>query len=461
MLTREQENARTMARLLGISDEDAVERLTKRVVISASDPVGEVFASYIRRIAGLTIIVVDSEPADLAVAINGTPAADAPTVLHMRIDGDGLAVSLSPLAESSNAVAPPDIGLRIAACYGAGCTIAQTVLGGLKADPFVVSFETLGLTHALASAPIQLNDAVLAGAGGVSSGFVWALEHAPVSGVLDVADPKMASPGNLNRHLQITEADVASERPKAEVICERGNIPALTLRPYVGTFADIRKARGRVKRVIVTVDSPRARRDIQGELPLEVLDASTTDVRAVVTHTHSQPNDGACLSCVYKHSHVEDERDRSVAEGLALTVEDVRQEFITADIARRLKEQHPELDEGALVGTALTSLYKSLCGADALKTAAGRQAFAPFAFVSILAGALLALELMKFEATEASGRQAQYQSLDPWAPPHKRARRVRGRDTACEFCAKSRSRATMSLVWPEAFSDTDDQDAVA
>jgi hypothetical protein len=43
----------------------------------------------------------------------------------------------------------------------------------------------------------------------------------------------------------------------------------------------------------------RARRSIQADMPLEIFDASTTDVTAVAAHHHRQPTGYACLSCIY------------------------------------------------------------------------------------------------------------------------------------------------------------------
>ncbi|MGH2173968.1 hypothetical protein ACQ1Z4_14780, partial [Enterococcus faecalis] len=75
-----------------------------------------------------------------------------------------------------------------------------------------------------------------------------------------------------------------------------------------GTFRDLLLKRGRIRRVFVTVDSRPARRSIQTDMPLEIFDASTTDVTAVVAHNHRQPTGYACLSCIYPHIPEEDAR---------------------------------------------------------------------------------------------------------------------------------------------------------
>ena len=78
-----------------------------------------------------------------------------------------------------------------------------------------------------------------------------------------------------------------------------------------------------MRRVIVGADSRPVRRSIQKELPLEVLDASTTDVSEIVVHSHRQPTAGGVLACIYKHIPDELARARDIASGLGIDVADV------------------------------------------------------------------------------------------------------------------------------------------
>lgn len=79
----------------------------------------------------------------------------------------------------------------------------------------------------------------------------------------------------------------------------------------------------------------------------------------------------------------------------------------------------------------------------------GEQVLAPFAFVSNLAGALLVLELARFE----SGRRFQdgrnYLFISPWAPPYPYMRRTRPRIPTCDFCGRTTTREVLAEVWPE------------
>src|SRR5690606_11624294 len=107
--------------------------------------------------------------------------------------------------------------------------------------------------------------------------------------------------GNPNRCLYLTPDDVC--RWKSEILAARAaaDLPRVRLVPRVEEFSAYSKAGGPPSTVIVTVDSRATRRSIQKELPGRVLDASTTDVRAVVVHSHRQPTADACLACIYRH----------------------------------------------------------------------------------------------------------------------------------------------------------------
>jgi hypothetical protein len=69
-------------------------------------------------------------------------------------------------------------------------------------------------------------------------------------------------------------------------------------------------------------------------------------------------------------------------------------------------------------------------------------------FVSNLAGALLALELARFESGQRFRDGKNYLFTSPWAPPHAHMRRYRGRMTDCEFCAQPTAEAAWATVWP-------------
>lgn len=102
-----------------------------------------------------------------------------------------------------------------------------------------------------------------------------------------------------------------------------------------------------------------------------------------------------------------------------------------------------------LIGKAFDSLFRELCAQQALLTPSGEQILAPFAFVSNLAGALLALELARFDSGRRFEDGKNYLFISPWSPPYSFMRRTRRRLKDCEFCARPATHEALAFVWPE------------
>lgn len=443
------ENILGLMGLIDASEEEAAQKLATRVAITiANHSEAQLFASDLSALLDRSLVLVHDEACDIEVAVGGPFKTEAPRRVSITLHDNELTVSEG--ANGSAVGKVPGLFRKIAACYAAGNVIARAVGGeqfaGLP-DPFIVKFSTFGVSSEDLQRRITLDDAVLVGAGGVGNGFMWAASELNLAGRLTIADPKKIAEGGLNRCLYFRPEDV-DICDKATILAERTNRPDFTVEAFVGPFSALVAERGRVRRVFTTPDSREVRRAIQNELPLEVLDASTTDLSAVVVHSHRQPTAGACLSCIYPHLPIEDQRRIHMAEGLGLTVEEVRAGFIDEAIANKLAAIHPNLDAAALIGTAFDTVYKAQCGQGALLTVAGQQAVAPLAFISNLAGALLALELVRFDAHPEASRST-YMTLDPWRPPHAHARRYPPRNSSCEFCAGTSGLTALQAVWPE------------
>jgi hypothetical protein len=182
--------------------------------------------------------------------------------------------------------------------------------------------------------------------------------------------------------------------------------------------------------------SRRARRQLQNEFPGEVFDASTTDIREIVIHHHRAPAKNACLRCIYEPDAQELSREQHIADHLGVSVDDVRSERITEKVASAIVTRFAGLQAIGLVGTAYDSLFKRLCGEGQLRTLAGRAVVAPFGFVSVLAGTLLALEVVR-RLTGKGAQDFNYWRISPWYPPIGRRRILRPRQSGCSFCGSS------------------------
>jgi hypothetical protein len=335
----------------------------------------------------------------------------------------------------------------LAACHIAAATLHR-VIGSSSMPrlglPLSVDFAELDIPEGSLTTPFDISGAVLVGGGAVANGFLRALRHLQVRGALAIVDPKTVGEGNPNRCLYFTEHHVGL--PKAPTLAQSAqpDFPELRLEPHACTFGELVAKTGAVDTAIVTVDSRRARRSLQKEIPRRVIDASTTDARAVIVHSHSQPTDHACLACIYRHVPDEHAREQSIAEGLGIDIETVREGFITVAAAARIAKAHPSVEASTIVGKAYDTLFKELCSTQALLTPEGRQVLAPFAFVSALAGVLLVVELMRSNHHTA---MTNYWTVDPWGAPIGRLRRLRPRVPDCEFCADDDARRLVHSLW--------------
>jgi len=441
------ENQLMIARLLGVDENEAAALLNVNVVVRAGKGMFAALAKELSEQLERTVTIIDdTSEAHVEVVVGIAPTGQAAKTVYISLDDDGATFSETPIAIGDE---PEVHGLQMvfAACYAASYVLGRAI-SGLPSPPgdFRLSFISIGADRAILEQPIVLAETALAGAGAVGNGLLRAIRHLDVTGELTVVDPKNIGGGNANRCLFFAPGETG---PKAEVLARnaQNSFPRLQLTPFVGRFHDLVERDGRVRRVLVATDSRPVRRSIQNDLPLIVIDASTTDVSEIIVHSHQQPTDGACLACIYKNVADEEARARDIASGLGIELRDVDANgFIDDRVAGLILVAHPKLDKANLVGKAFDTLFKELCGEMALLTPAGQQALAPFAFVSNLAGAYLALELARREAGAAN---TNYMFLDPWRAPHSRLRSFRGKEPDCHFCGKPHAKLGFRAVWPD------------
>jgi hypothetical protein len=132
---------------------------------------------------------------------------------------------------------------------------------------------------------------------------------------------------------------------------------------------------------------------------------------------------------------------------LGVDVAEVRNDYIDVDAARRIAARHPQLDSSALVGTAYDSLFKSLCATGQLGVEEGRTILAPFSFVSVLAGAYLALELVLRASSEDVSRPFNYWRASPWTSPVFELKTLRPARPKCETCGNAVISETVKQLW--------------
>ncbi|MBY5710108.1 ThiF family adenylyltransferase [Rhizobium leguminosarum] len=439
-----QENAMMLASILGIDEGEAASRLEKTILITTNGLVNG-WAREIQELLQRTVrITLDSRvPANLELVLGqATPQTSLPC-LYAAYDERGVTVAAN-FAKRFGHAHPlfAYIGAIAVAAASLSTVIGETSLPSAPL-PLEIDFNEVGVPAEFLNQEFDLSGAVLIGAGAVAHGFLRACRFLNMTGELTIVDPKKVGAGNPNRCLFLDESDVGQDKALALRARAQSDFQNLRLTSFVGEYREFVKQHGPSSTAIVTVDSRRARRKIQSELPGRVFDASTTDIQAVVIHSHRQPNPYACLSCIYKHIPDEIARERSIADGLGVDLQTVKEAFISEDAAARICRSHPGLRPEGLVGMAYDSLFKQLCGEHALRTREGKQVLAPFAFVSMLAGVLLACEFVRSEGDLAN---TNYWTVDPWRAPIARLRRLRPRLVDCEFCSKpSVDRAALEL----------------
>lgn len=445
-MTASLETARMLASILGVEEEEATTRLARTVLITVH-PGKAGWGAEIEAMVGRTISAV-REPngaVDLEVVVGGAQTVSSARTIFANIGADR-AVAGSTQIECPVGSASPLFEAATAPVVAA--LVVRTAIGDSRLppspDPLELRLKDFGIPELAEDDFVSLDGAALVGAGAVAHGFQRALRRVPVRGSLDIIDPKLVGAGNLNRCLYLQPGDEGGE--KARLLAERaaGDFPELLLNPIEAEFAAYAKGREPVSTMIVTVDSRLARRKLQKFLPGRIVDASTTDVREVVVHSNRQPTEGACLACLYRHTPNEHARETSIAEGLGLDIETVRQGFVTPQAAAQIVERYPDLDAAPLINKAFDSLFRELCATKALTTHEGRQVLTPFAFVSGLAGALLAIELVRQHAglPDTGGWH-----VDPWRGPVGRTRRPTSKSLSCEVCSDPHFGAASRALW--------------
>jgi len=140
-------------------------------------------------------------------------------------------------------------------------------------------------------------------------------------------------------------------------------------------------------------------------------------------------------------------REQHIAEHLGVTVEQVRSQRIDAAAAAVIASRFPQVTMHDLLGASYDTLFKRLCAESVLKTPEGRQVVAPFAFVSVLAGTLLALETVRRLVPGAGVTDFNYWRLSVWHPPLARRRQLRAKQPNCGFCGNPLLAEVNKKLW--------------
>lgn len=451
------ENSRSLAEMLGTSEEEAASLLCVTAAITCldTDEVGKAIAAHVCELLSRTLAdVAVNRPQTSAIAVElvvgaATPRHGTQTVWLWIQQGRAL-ISRHAGGPDNSSLSP--IGRLIAACYACAAVLKAAIGERLPypvSEPYVLDLvDLLGPDARLLDVAADFDEVFLAGAGAIGNGFVLGLAQLPARGTLHVVDDDHVSDGNLQRCALFTPADVGAM--KADILSHAGAhaLPTVQFIPHRVRLQDVplKTAGPWLRRLVVAVDSPRARRNLQTELPGEVFDASTTNSAEIVFHYHAQPTEGACMACVYHESPDENAREKHIAESLGVTVEEVRELRVSTASADKIIKKYPQLARDVVVGTPYDTLFKALCASSKLFTTEGREVLTPFAFVSVLAGALLALEFFRRIHRGHEGLHNLWR-ISPWSNPLPRGRRALVRNPNCSVCSQPILQKVLSQIW--------------
>ena len=452
-----QENAATLSAILGLGTESAAEALVLAVTVTAVAESSEAqnIARNVIDLLSRTITDVSASVPDSGstteLVIGAAVSRTNETKVYLSVTVDQVVISTKCQVPASCEAIPPVLAL-LAACYASAATLyyaTGSIFPFELPDPLIVRFSELGIDTQSLARPIDIGHAYLVGAGAIGNGFLWAARLLSFSGRLEIVDDDNVSSGNLNRQIWFERDDIGKRKVDQLKAKAQSSFPNLELVPRRGRLQNLPEKTGGpwLRRLIVAVDSRRARRELQNEFPGEVFDASTTDIREIVVHYHRQPTKYACLSCIYEPDDEEFTREKHIAEHLGVTIDEVRIERISHTAALTITSRFPKVQACEIEGMAYDSFFKRLCGEGQLGVIADKRAIAPFAFVSVLAGTMMALEIVRRLGDEAAKRDFNYWRLSPWFPPLGRRRVMRPKQPGCAFCGQPIMTAVNAALW--------------
>ncbi len=445
------ENKLTLQKLLGLNEAASEKIVGSSVLISATGEhprLVEFLSTILRR----TFETIHTDPQQglgyscEIIANSSHRRTKGPYVFLGQKSSGVLVVSMHPPTKSL----PENIHsflYFVMACYVSGMVLRKlTNLLPVKVDDeILLDVDAIVMNKSIFEKEISIGKAYLAGAGAIGNSFLYALSTFQVEGELKVVDPDFVSAGNLNRCLLFEDSDI--EQNKSDVLVQKIQpyLKNLKLIPLTQTLANIPDNVGGawLDKLIVGVDSRRARRNLQGEIPREVFDSSTTGISEIVVHHHKRPLQGACMGCIYVKEKQEEAHENHIAEALGVSLNKVKQQFIDEEAAELIALKY-QIDQSNILGIPYDTLFKQLCGEGKLMTAQNNQVLAPLAFVSALAGAFLALMLVQ---THLEIRDFNYWRLSPWANLNYRLQQNLGTNPNCEFCNSQTFVRVANSLW--------------
>ena len=463
MISARQENILTLSARLGIVSQEADELVDQKLRIITDDrPEHATLGRIVYQVLSRTFTDVRCEDEyrkqdnALLIAIGQNLDTFGMKSCTALIRPEGVIFDAAA-TENSTHVRIPFALLLIAGCYLASNCIRKLIPGiadgqaPVKAILWDELFPAIGNSL---SKIIDIGNTTLVGAGAIGNGFIWALSGLNLRGRLSIIDPDPVSDGNINRNVLNHPPDI--KRLKVDVLNNYIKIhcPDIQVTAVPTRFEDYARECGsnlRIDKMITGVDSRRMRRKLQAYCPKQVFDASTNGLSDIIYHYHGYPLTGACLACTHAEKPDEAAREKHIADVLGVHIDDVRQGFISEIAARNIARRNQQVNWMQIVGDSYDSLFKELCASGKLpvdNTETLEPALAPFCFVSVLAGAVLAMEFLSHCIGQVS-HDYNFWRTNPWISPRGQLKMRKSKIDNCEFCGEQTLLQALNLIWGE------------
>jgi hypothetical protein len=460
-ITAQEENVRMLAAIAGLEAEEAARRLDvlSAITFDDLDPQARLCADHVFRMLSRTIervsVNTDSrETPVVEIVIGQREPRFAVNRVHVWIAAEDRIIVSRDCGTGKTGARVHAAGILLAACYA--CALAlKAFLGDAIpfASPDTVTVDLNELYPDDVSRlgeRVNIGPMVIAGAGAIGNGLIYGLNQFDVTGRIDIADDDNVSRGNLQRCLLFDESNIGAN--KAEALCTTAAplLLAASLIPHphrVERLSDSKDPKW-LPRLAVAVDSRLARRRLQSEMAGEVFDASTTGVEEVVLHYHREPNTGSCLSCLYWEAPEEAAHEQHIAASLGVSLDHVRRGQVSRQAAQLIASRHPDVDAAAITGLPFDTVFKQVvCSSDSVRVGDAESVLTPFAFVSVLAGTFLAIEVVRRTLRPAT--EWNVWRLSPWSQPLPALRKFNPRREACEFCSNPELLSIAENIWSQ------------
>lgn len=325
---------------------------------------------------------------------------------------------------------PPNPYSAGAAAALAAWRVFQTIFATAETQPPVIPGISLSLldygtdsgkTDPLPS--VNLGEVAVAGIGAVGNPAIWAwARHAGLSGELHLIDPENVELSNLQRYCLPVFDDVRISKVQMAKRELRNSNLSLRLWPCsLEDFASNYSGTDTLPTICISVDNIDGRRAAQALLPRLVINGWTSD-NGLGASWHRFMGNVACLGCFYQPKGASLSQTELAAKALGIPHDQLVMLWVTDKPigAEEIEiiENYLGLSVGKLAswaGKRIQDVYTGvICGQVGIDLSGiGRVATVPLAHQSVLAGILMAAELVKRSDPVLEAR-SQTESLIIW-----------------------------------------------